>query len=118
VTGRLPVKKRTARGNTAYSHCAASITFSVRTNPGSVIGAGLGVFGLRDLGAGTVATTLRHMLRAGGDPHGRNVLRQDVVGHVRVRAAEPVALQVDGEHLGSHRDVRFRAVTGALRVVV
>ncbi len=91
---------------------------AVRTNPGSVIGAGLGVFGLRDLGAGTVATTLRHILRASGDPHGRHVLRQDAVGHVRVRAAEPVALQVDGEHLGNHRDVRFRAVTGALRVVV
>jgi diacylglycerol kinase family enzyme len=91
---------------------------AVRTNPGSVIGAGLGVFGLRDLGAGTVASTLRHILRTGGDPHGRKVLRQDAVGHVRVRAAAPVALQVDGEHLGNHRDVRFRAVTGALRVVV
>lgn len=90
---------------------------AVRTNPGSVIGAGLGVFGLRDLGAGTVASTLHHILRAGGDPHGRKVLRQDAVGHVRVRAAAPVALQVDGEHLGDHRDVRFRAVTGALRVV-
>lgn len=90
---------------------------AVRTNPGSVIGAGLGVFGLRDLGAGTVASTLRHILRTGGDPHGRNVLRQDAVGHVRVGADEPVALQVDGEHLGHHRDVRFRAVTGALRVV-
>jgi len=61
---------------------------------------------------------LRHILRTGGDPRGRNVLRQDAVGHVRVGAAEPVALQVDGEHLGHHRDVRFRAVTGALRVVV
>jgi diacylglycerol kinase family enzyme len=90
---------------------------AVRTNPGSVIGAGLGVFGLRDLGAGTVASTLHHILRAGGDPHGRKVLRQDAVGHVRVRAAAPVALQVDGEHLGDHRDVRFRAVAGALRVV-
>ena len=60
---------------------------AVRTNPGSVIGAGLGVFGLRDLGAGTVASTLRHILRTGGDPHGRNVLRQDAVGHVRVGAA-------------------------------
>jgi len=90
---------------------------AVRTNPGSVIGAGLGVFGLRDLGLGTVAATLHHALRAGGDPHGRNVLRQDAVGHVRVRADEPIALQVDGEHLGNHHDVRFRAVTGALRVV-
>ena len=58
---------------------------AVRTNPGSVIGAGLGVFGLRDLGAGTIAAMLRHILRTGGDPHGRNVLRQDAVGHVRVR---------------------------------
>ena len=66
-----------------------------------MFGAGLGVFGLRDLGLGTIAATLRHALRAGGDPHGRNVLRQDAVGHVRVRAAEPVALQVDGEHLGA-----------------
>lgn len=90
---------------------------AVRTNPGSVIGAGLGVFGLRDLGTGTIATTLRHILRADGDPHGRNVLRQDAVGHVRIRAGEPVALQLDGEHLGNRRDVRFRAVTGALRVV-
>jgi diacylglycerol kinase family enzyme len=90
---------------------------AVRTNPGSVIGAGLGVFGLRDLGTATIATTLRHILRADGDPHGRHVLRQDAVGHVRVRAVEPVALQVDGEHLGDHRDVRFRAVADALRVV-
>jgi len=54
------------------------------------------------------------------DPDGSviaSVLRQDAVGHVRVGANEPVALQVDGEHLGHHRDVRFRAVTGALRVV-
>jgi diacylglycerol kinase family enzyme len=90
---------------------------AVRTNPGAVFGTGLGVFGLRDLGAGTVAATLRRVLRAGGDPRGRNVLRQDSVGEVRVRTAEPVALQVDGEHLGAHRDVRFRAVTGSLRVV-
>ncbi len=89
----------------------------VRTNPGAVLGEGLGVFGLRDLGVCTIATTLRHILRAEGDPRGRHVLRQDAVGDVRVRAAEPVALQVDGEHLGHHPDVRFRAVTGALRVV-
>jgi diacylglycerol kinase family enzyme len=90
---------------------------AVRTNPGAVFGAGLGVFGLCDLGAGTIAATLRRALRTGGDPRGRNVLRQDSVDHVRVRTTEAVALQLDGEHLGEHRGVRFRAVTGSLRVV-
>lgn len=90
---------------------------AVRTNPGAALGAGLGVFGLRDLGLTTIAATLRRILHADGDPRGRNVLRQDSVDRVRVRAAEPVALQLDGEHLGEHREVWFRAVAGALRVV-
>ncbi len=90
---------------------------AVRTNPGAVLGAGLGVFGLRDLGVATIVTTLRRILRPGGDPRGRNILRQDSVANLQVRAAEPIALQLDGEHLGEHRLVRFRAVTGALRVV-
>jgi diacylglycerol kinase family enzyme len=91
---------------------------AVRTNPGAALGAGLGVFGLRDLGFATIATTLRRILRSGGDPRGRNVLRQDSVAALHVRAAEPVALQLDGEHLGAYRQVRFRAVTDVLRVVL
>lgn len=90
---------------------------AVRTNPGAALGAGLGVFGLRDLGVATIAATLRRILRAGGDPRGRNVLRQDSVATLQVRAAEPIALQLDGEHLGEHNLVRFRAVTNVLRVV-
>ncbi|WP_214404175.1 diacylglycerol/lipid kinase family protein [Pseudonocardia lacus] len=91
---------------------------AVRTNPGTSIRSGLGLFGMRDLGAGTIASTLRRMLAPGGDPRGRNVLRQDAVASVTVRCAEPVALQVDGDLLGRHREVRFRAVRDALRVVV
>jgi diacylglycerol kinase family enzyme len=91
---------------------------AVRTNPGTSVRSGLGLFGMRDLGAGTIASTLRRMLSPGGDPRGRNVLRQDAVASVTVRSAEPVALQVDGDHLGRHREVRFRAVRDALRVVV
>jgi diacylglycerol kinase family enzyme len=91
---------------------------AVRTNPGTSVRSGLGLFGMRDLGAGTIAATLRRMLSPGGDPRGRNVLRQDAVASVTVRSAEPVALQVDGDHLGRHREVRFRAVRDALRVVV
>jgi diacylglycerol kinase family enzyme len=90
---------------------------AVRTNPGTALGSGLGVFGLRDLSAATIASTLRHILHTDGDPRGRHVLRQDAAPIVRVRTDEPVALQVDGDHLGEHREVLFRAVTAALRVV-
>jgi diacylglycerol kinase family enzyme len=91
---------------------------AVRTNPGAALGAGLGVFGLRDLSTPTVVTTLRRVLAGGGDPRGRNILRQDAVPHLRVRTCEPVALQVDGDHLGEHCQVSFRSVTDALRVVI
>jgi diacylglycerol kinase family enzyme len=91
---------------------------AVRTNPGTSVRSGLGLFGMRDLRAGTIASTLRRMLADGGDPRGRNVLRQDAVAWVSVRSAEPVALQVDGDHLGRYQEVRFRAVRDALRVVV
>lgn len=91
---------------------------AVRTNPGASSGSGLGLFGVRDLGTGTIAPNLRRMLLRGGDPRGRNVLRQDAVPYLGVRSAEPIALQVDGDHLGRCREVRFSAVPDALRVVV
>lgn len=91
---------------------------AVRTNPGTSFGAGLGLFGLHDLRARTVAPALRQMLIDGGDPRGRDVLRQDAVPLMTVRCTEPVALQVDGEHVGPRREVRFRSVSEALRVVV
>lgn len=90
----------------------------VRTNPGTASGAGLGLFGLHDLDTATVAGSLREMLRPGGNPRGRNVLRRDAVGHVRVRSELPLALQIDGEHVGECRDVAFSSVPDAVRVVV
>ncbi|MBC8092383.1 MAG: hypothetical protein H7Y15_10680 [Pseudonocardia sp.] len=90
----------------------------VRTNPGASFATGLGLFGLRDLGTGSTFTALGEMLRPGGDPRGRNVLRRDTVPLLRVRCAEPLALQLDGDHVGEGRDVEFHAVSEALRVVV
>lgn len=91
---------------------------AVRTNPGTSFASGLGLFGLRDLRASTVAPTLRRMLIPGGDPRGRHVVRQDAVPQLTVRSTEPIALQLDGDHLGKRHEVRFRSVAGALRVVV
>lgn len=90
----------------------------VRTNPGASFGTGLGLFGLREIGTTTVAASLREMLRPGAGPRGRNVVRRDTVPLVRLRSERPLALQLDGDHLGERRDVEFLAVPDALRVVV
>ena len=91
---------------------------AVHTNPGSSFASGLGLFALRSLGIGTVAPVLREILRSHGDPRGRHVVRHDTVPLVRVSCATPVALQLDGDHLGERSEVEFLSVPEALRVVV
>jgi diacylglycerol kinase family enzyme len=91
---------------------------AVRTNPGASFADGLALFALRDLGLPTIAGVLRQALHPDGDPRGRHVTRQDAVAWVRVRTDEPLALQVDGDHLGERSEVEFLAVPKALRVVV
>lgn len=91
---------------------------AVRINPGASFSDGLALFALRSLGIPTIAGVLRQALRPDGDPRGRHVARQDAVAWVRVRSEEPLALQVDGDHLGERSEMEFVAVPRALRVVV
>jgi diacylglycerol kinase family enzyme len=91
---------------------------AVHTNPGASFATGLGLFAMQSLGIGTVATVLREILRPDGDPKGRHVLRHDAVPLVRVACETPVALQLDGDHLGERTEVEFLSVPEALRVVV
>lgn len=91
---------------------------AVRTNPRSSFASGLGLFALRELGVGTIAPVLRELLRRNGNPRAKHLVRHDAVPAVRVRTAEPIALQLDGDHLGERTDVEFVSVAAALRVVV
>jgi diacylglycerol kinase family enzyme len=91
---------------------------AVHTNPGASFTTGLGLFALRSLGVGTVAPVLREILRSNGDPRGRHLVRHDAVPLVRVSSEAPVALQLDGDHLGERSEVEFLSVPEALRVVV
>ena len=91
---------------------------AVHTNPGASFATGLGLFAMRSLDVGTVGHVLWEILRAGGDPKGRHVLRHDAVPLVRVSSQTPVALQLDGDHLGERSEVEFLSVPEALRVVV
>jgi len=90
----------------------------VHTNPGASFATGLGLFAMQSLGIGTVAHVLHEILRTGGDPNGRHVVRHDAVPLVRVSSEVPVALQLDGDHLGERTEVEFLSVPEALRVVV
>jgi len=90
----------------------------VRTNPGSSFDRGLGLFALRSLGLPTVLRIVAQVLARDGDPGLRSVTRHDDVPALRITSAEPVNLQVDGDHLGRRSDVEFAAVPHALRVVV
>lgn len=90
---------------------------AVHTNPGASFATGLGLFALRRLGLGTVAPVLHEMLRPDGDPRGRHLVRHDAVALVKVSSEVPVALQLDGDHLGERSEVEFLSVREALRVV-
>lgn len=91
---------------------------AVRLNPGASFTDGLALFALKNLGMTTIAGVLRQAMRPDGDPRGRHVARQDAVAWVKVRSERPLALQIDGDHLGARTEMEFRAVPRALRVVV
>ncbi|MGW0657616.1 diacylglycerol/lipid kinase family protein [Streptodolium elevatio] len=79
----------------------------------------LDLFGLTRM---STLPTLRHLSRmlgtSGKAPHGRHVVSLHDCATFTLGAEEAVSLQVDGDHLGEHRNVTFRGVPRALRVIV
>jgi diacylglycerol kinase family enzyme len=90
----------------------------IHMNPDCSFDGGLGLFALRSLAPPTIARTLSQILLPLGPPSGGNLLRLDDVAEVRVTAERPVRLQVDGDDLGEHRQVKFTSVPKALRVAI
>jgi diacylglycerol kinase family enzyme len=79
---------------------------------------GLDLYGLRSLRTVSTLRQVRQVLsRRGAEPRGRAALHLHDLGEFRVTAARPVALQVDGEPLGTRDAAVFRSVPDALRVV-
>ncbi|REH55851.1 diacylglycerol kinase family enzyme [Kutzneria buriramensis] len=90
----------------------------IHMNPGCSFDGGLGLFALRSLAPPTIARTLSQILLPLGPPSGSSLLRLDDVAEIAVTAEQPVRLQVDGDDLGEHRQVKFLSVPKALRVAV
>jgi diacylglycerol kinase family enzyme len=87
--------------------------------PDASFDTGLDVFGLRALRMPATTRAGFRLLfpgRSRGGPHGHQVVRRHDVAEFDLRAAEPVAFQLDGDYLGAREKVRFTAVPSALRV--
>ena len=90
----------------------------VNPSPQASFDKGLDLFALSSL---DVLPTLRHaqqMLAGRTGPRGKDVLRLHDQRELTLRAARPMALQIDGDHVGSVTEVAFASVPRALRVLV
>lgn len=89
----------------------------VNPSPEADFEAGLDLFALRTLGTVHTLAALQGMLSKDGAPRGRRVLALHDLPSLTIRAARPVAFQVDGEYVGEAEQVTFTSVPRALRVL-
>jgi diacylglycerol kinase family enzyme len=97
----------------------------IDANPEASFDLGLDVMALRDLSVtGTVRTMTQLVMgRKAKDsdtpigPHGKHVLRLHDLSEFTIRANSRIGFHVDGDFLGQRNEVRFSAVTKAIRVV-
>jgi diacylglycerol kinase family enzyme len=89
----------------------------VNPNPQASFDSGLDVMALRVLHVPSTARTISQILSRRPDPRGKQVIRYHDLAGFTLRAAAPVALQVDGDYLGECDKLELAAVPGALRVV-
>lgn len=90
----------------------------VNPSPAAGFDTGLDVFALRSMNTFHALNTLRQMLGfGGGSPAGKYNLSLHDQTCFTLRAARPIAFQVDGEYVGEREHVTFQAVPDALRVI-
>jgi len=90
----------------------------VNPSPGAGFDTGLDVFALRRMRTVGTLNALRQMFAQRSEPlRGRNVVSLHDQPAFTLRSGRPAALQVDGEYVGEHESVTFRAVPRALRVI-
>jgi len=91
---------------------------AVHPSPAASFDTGLDVTALGTLGLASTLRTAAEMLVGARGPHGRGVVRLPDLAGFTLTARRPSALQVDGDYVGEHDEVTFRAVPAALRLIV
>ena len=92
-------------------------TRPVWTNPDTTFETGLGLFAVTSMNVWKNLMLVRRMVSSKHNIKAKHLVRDDDVAWVRLRCAEPVASQIDGDFLGLREEMTFRAVPGALSVV-
>ena len=91
----------------------------VNPSPTASFDTGLDLFAFRTMGTMAILNALRQMFAEREQPPaGRHVLSLHNEPAFTLSSRRPMALQVDGEYVGEHEAVQFRAVPHALRVIV
>jgi diacylglycerol kinase family enzyme len=89
----------------------------VRTNPGTSISSGLGVFAVTSMRVPFALLAAGELL-TGRTGHSKHVIRADDEPWANVRCSEPVDMQADGDYLGKKNEMAFTSVPNALRLVL
>jgi len=84
--------------------------------PEASFDAGLDLMALRALHVSATARAAVQILSRRPHPHGRQVLTLHDLLEFTLRAARPLAIQLDGDYLGDRTKVTFTAVPDAIRV--
>lgn len=88
------------------------------TAPDPDFNSGLDLLALRRLRLGTlVGVGAKMLLARSRPPRGRHLLSAQGAESLVIRAARPIAFQVDGEYLGQVEAVKFQFVPHAIRVI-
>jgi diacylglycerol kinase family enzyme len=87
-------------------------------SPTASFDTGLDVVALRRLGTAIALRTVRRILSAnGGMPSSSAVLSLRDEAEFTVLASRPLAVQIDGDYIGTAQSVRFRSIPRALTVI-
>ena len=90
----------------------------VNPSPRAGFDTGLDLFALRRLRTVSTLNALRQMISPRRAPlRGRDVVSLHDQPEFTISSGRPVAVQIDGEYIGEHEAVTFRAVPDALRVI-
>jgi len=89
----------------------------VRTNPGTSVSSGLGVFALTSMGIPTTIRASTELLTGRGG-QSRTIIRATDEPWATVRCSSPVDMQADGDYLGKKTLMEFTSVANALRLVL
>ena len=90
----------------------------VNPSPHASFDKGLDLFALRSLDVLPTLKYAQQMLAGRSGPRGKDVLRLHDQSELQLAADRPMALQVDGDHVGAVSELTLEAVPRALRVLV